>query len=100
MDNCKHCEEITDMFNVIGKTYYRMDDKDDVLCYRHWHQANRPEFLDAGEYYDIFSRHSINKVNTILTQRKEGIIILNKGNEESKIDKRFRVSVKHRIKRS
>ena len=101
MDNCKHCEEITNMFNVIGKTYYRMDAENDVLCHRHWHQSNRPEYFDVGEYYDIFSRNSIEKVKTLIRQREEGItIILKKDHEKPKIDKGLRARIKHRIKRS
>jgi hypothetical protein len=62
MDNCTQCSNITTLFDTIGKTYYRLDEET-VLCYRHWHQLNRPKAYDKGEHYQIFSKQSIAKVN-------------------------------------
>ena len=60
MEHCKNCPEITDVFYTIGKTYYRLEDKS-VLCYRHWHQANKPKYTFKGEYYDVFSKSEMAK---------------------------------------
>ena len=69
MDNCKECLQLETMFDTIGKTYYRLDEEK-VLCYRHWHQANQPKFVDKGDYHEIFSIHSIAKVKGINKNEK------------------------------
>ena len=69
MDNCKECLQIQTMFDTIGKTYYRIDEEK-VLCYRHWHQANRPKFVHKGDYREIFSNQSIAKVKDINKDEK------------------------------
>lgn len=60
MENCPKCDHITNMFQTIGKTYYRLDEEN-VLCYRHWHQEGRPKSVDKGEYSEVFSKQSIAK---------------------------------------
>jgi hypothetical protein len=55
MDGCKKCKEYNSLYETIGKTYYKMKD-DSILCYRHWHQANKPEFIEFGEYMSIYSK--------------------------------------------
>lgn len=54
MKNCKKCleegKEITSSFDVVGKTYYKIVDGDDILCYRHWHQEGQPKYDVKGDY--------------------------------------------------
>lgn len=42
-------------FSVIGKTYYILQDRS-VMCFRHWHQANRPKFLFKGEHSVVYTK--------------------------------------------
>lgn len=67
MENCPKCAEISTMYETIGKTYYRLDEKN-VLCYRHWHQTNRPKFVDRGDYDEIFSKQSIAKAKEAIAK--------------------------------
>lgn len=79
---CPHCPQVDDKFYSIGKTYYRIDEET-VLCYRHWHQQNRPKFVDKGDCDDILTKASIQK----------GVISKIKKNEQSKTEKRIRFSI-------
>jgi hypothetical protein len=55
MKNCYKCENAKDLsnnFDIIGKTYYVLPNGD-VLCFRHWHQAGRPEYAQKGDYHSL-----------------------------------------------
>ena len=56
MEGCKKCKEPSNLFDTIGKTYYRLKEDDSILCYRHWYQTGRPEFKQKGEYNELFSK--------------------------------------------
>ena len=56
MDNCKQCKEVITSYDVIGKTYYILED-DSVLCYRHWHQERRPKYISKGDYNEVFFKY-------------------------------------------
>jgi len=63
-DNCMECikEErpVTDTFQVVGKTYYKLYQYQNeplrLLCYRHWHQAGEPDYEFKGDYLDVIRR--------------------------------------------
>jgi len=56
MEGCKECKQPTNQFDIIGKTYYKLDCDNTIVCYRHWHQMGRPKFNQKGEYSEIFSK--------------------------------------------
>lgn len=68
MTNCTHCNAVKTRkstkkrFDKIGKTYYILSSDMSVLCFRHWHQANRPEYIVAAEY-DMLQQSLKEKLN-------------------------------------
>jgi hypothetical protein len=71
MDNCKQCTKpITSSYDAVCKTYYRLEDLS-VLCYRHWHQANRPWFGDTGEHSEVFCEASVNRTIKAIEEKKK-----------------------------
>jgi hypothetical protein len=60
MQGCTECKEIRNLFDTIGKTYYRLhqwkDEPIRILCYRHWYQAGEPPYERRGDYDLIFSK--------------------------------------------
>jgi hypothetical protein len=56
MINCIKCTEekkyILNNFDTIGKTFYKIDN-DTIMCYRHWHQENQPDYHIKGDYNTI-----------------------------------------------
>jgi hypothetical protein len=60
MDGCTECKEIHNLYDTIGKTYYKLPQYNDepvrILCYRHWHQKGEPPYERRGEYDQIFSK--------------------------------------------
>ena len=63
-DNCLECikeeRKVTDTFQVVGKTYYKLKDSkkesNNLLCYRHWHQAGQPKYEFKGDYLDVIKK--------------------------------------------
>ena len=54
---CNKCIEegkgIGNSFHVVAKTFYKLKDTDILMCYRHWHQANRPKHDAYGSYAEV-----------------------------------------------
>ena len=53
---CIKCNEeekyIRNSFDVAARTYYKLKGKI-MLCYRHWHQADRPKPEIHGSYGEV-----------------------------------------------
>jgi hypothetical protein len=53
---CKICNKegkyIKNSFDVVAKTFYKIKG-DLIMCYRHWHQAGRPQKELHGSYGEI-----------------------------------------------
>jgi hypothetical protein len=60
MEGCKECKEYSSLYDTVGKTYYKLEDHS-ILCYRHWHQAGKPEFKEFGEYINLYSKLTTRK---------------------------------------
>jgi hypothetical protein len=56
MNNCLKCQEegryIKNSFDTVTKTYYKISDTI-MMCYRHWHQSNRPDYVIKGDYDSV-----------------------------------------------
>lgn len=52
--SCINCKPTNDNFQTVGKTYYLLSNKT-VLCYRHWHQSNRPSYVLSGDYQSVMN---------------------------------------------
>lgn len=64
---CKKCNEegkyIKNPFDVVAKTFYKLKGET-LLCYRHWHQSDRPKpekFGSYGEIVDMIKAEKLSK---------------------------------------
>ena len=39
--------------HYIGKTYFLLNDNRTILCYRHFYQSNRKDYIISGDYQSI-----------------------------------------------
>ena len=62
MQNCFKCSEEginATQFSVVSKTYFKLKDINDILCYRHWHQLKRPPYDIKNDYFEVIKYLSI-----------------------------------------
>jgi hypothetical protein len=54
---CKKCLEegksIKSDFDTVTKTFYKMQGDEEILCFKHWHQSNRPKEQYKGIYESV-----------------------------------------------
>lgn len=55
MENCINCKPSNSRYATVGKTYYVLRDHT-LLCYRHWYQANKPDYIISGEHSTLPNR--------------------------------------------
>jgi len=65
MQNCFKCLEEgvnTTQFSIVSKTFYKLKEVDDILCFRHWYQMGKPSYDIKNDYKEVIEYISrINK---------------------------------------
>ena len=73
---CTQCSN-QPKFGMVGKTFYLLKGGE-ILCHRHWHQHNTPEYELAAEYDDMNNklnpkakREHVNTIESIKSKIKQ-----------------------------